>query len=194
MPRNAGIIGPLALAPTTSVASGVYGIPGQQRAAAWPDLPPPPLSGGTGGTITTETIDGVEYKIHSFTSSGTFEVTGGEGTLEYLVCAGGGAGGSHGGGGGGGGGVRSSVVGKNSGGGASAETAPTISAATVLTVTVGAGASSGSPGVTSSIVRSSGGAFSTVTTVGGGLGTYHGAYDAGAGGSGGCRRRCRRRS
>ena len=41
MPRNAGIIGPLAALPTTSVASGVYGLPGQQRAAAWPPAPGP---------------------------------------------------------------------------------------------------------------------------------------------------------
>jgi hypothetical protein len=37
MPRNAGLIGPLAIAPTAVVASGVYGLAGQQQAAAWPD-------------------------------------------------------------------------------------------------------------------------------------------------------------
>ena len=56
----------------------------------------------TGGSITT---DG-NYKVHSFTSSGTFEVTtlGDDDTVEYLVIAGGAAGGSETGGGGGAGG------------------------------------------------------------------------------------------
>ena len=39
----------------------------------------------TGGTVTT---DG-DYKVHTFTSSGTFTVTTG-GPMEYLVIAGGG--------------------------------------------------------------------------------------------------------
>ena len=62
----------------------------------------------TGGTITYFG----NYKIHTFTTNGTFNVTSGSGTVEYLVVAGGGGGG--GGrndfaipGGGGGGGVLS---------------------------------------------------------------------------------------
>ena len=51
----------------------------------------------TGGTITTA----AGKTIHTFTSSGTFEVTRGSGNVEYLVVAGGG-----GGGGGGAGGFR----------------------------------------------------------------------------------------
>ena len=43
----------------------------------------------TGGTITTNG----NYKVHSFTSSGTFTVTG-TGTVEYLVVGGGGGGGT----------------------------------------------------------------------------------------------------
>ena len=45
----------------------------------------------TGGTVTT---DG-DYKVHTFTSSGTFNITqvGDAGTLSYLVVAGGGGGG-----------------------------------------------------------------------------------------------------
>jgi hypothetical protein len=59
----------------------------------------------TGGTITT---DG-DYKIHTFTSSGTFEVTSSpitspENNIEYLIVAGGGGSTSQSGGGGGGGG------------------------------------------------------------------------------------------
>src|SRR5210317_919388 len=59
----------------------------------------------TGGTVTTDGLD----KIHTFTSSGTFQVTAGTGTIEYLIVAGG-AGGAenHGGGGGAGGLIYSS--------------------------------------------------------------------------------------
>jgi len=62
----------------------------------------------TGGTITT---DG-DYKVHRFTSSGTFEVTAGSGDVWYLVAAGGGGAGrsqtgNGGNGGGGAGGYRS---------------------------------------------------------------------------------------
>ena len=56
----------------------------------------------TGGTITT---DG-DYKIHTFTSDGTFTVTTlGEGDVSALVVAGGGGGTGYAGGGGGAGGV-----------------------------------------------------------------------------------------
>jgi len=59
----------------------------------------------TGGTITTSG----EYKIHTFTSSGTLTViTGGE--VDYLVVAGGGGGGSDAGGGGGAGGMLTGSV------------------------------------------------------------------------------------
>ena len=62
----------------------------------------------TGGTITTSG----NYKIHSFTGAGTFEITtlGDDAVVEYLVIAGGGAGagrdGTGAGGGGGAGGYR----------------------------------------------------------------------------------------
>ena len=68
----------------------------------------------TGGTITTSG----DYKIHTFTSSGTFTVSAagnaaGSNTVDYMVVAGGGGGGGStspggGGGGGGGGGWRAS--------------------------------------------------------------------------------------
>ena len=48
----------------------------------------------TGGTETTITDGGINYKVHTFTSSGTFTVTSGIGSVEYLVIAGGGSGGS----------------------------------------------------------------------------------------------------
>ena len=55
----------------------------------------------TGGTITE--VGG--YKIHTFTTPGTFDVTGGSTTGEVLLIAGGGSGGSGTAGGGGAGGV-----------------------------------------------------------------------------------------
>src|SRR3990167_1319158 len=60
----------------------------------------------TGGTITT---DG-NYKVHTFTGSGTFEVTSGSGNVWYLVVAGGAGGGYWDGGGGGAGGYKSNAA------------------------------------------------------------------------------------
>ena len=67
----------------------------------------------TGGTITTYTSGGVNYKVHSFTSSGTFAVSSvgtPDATISCLVVAGGGGAGSNGssrfGGGGGAGGME----------------------------------------------------------------------------------------
>jgi len=54
----------------------------------------------SGGNVTTSG----GYKTHTFTTSGTFEVTSG-GDIDYLIVAGGGAGATTDGGGGGGGGV-----------------------------------------------------------------------------------------
>jgi hypothetical protein len=126
----------------------------------------------TGGTIT----DSGGYRIHTFTTSGTFTVTEGSGEVEYVVVAGGGGGGAaNRGGGGGAGGYRSSVSGESSGGGASAESKLTLAAGS-YTVTVGAG------GVTYPYSSDSTGAyagengnnsvFGTITSTGGGGGGY----------------------
>ena len=56
----------------------------------------------TGGTISTSTISGTEYRIHTFTSDGNF-VVGQSGTVDMLIVGGGGGGGNYLGGGGGGG-------------------------------------------------------------------------------------------
>ena len=61
----------------------------------------------TGGTVTDITQDGQLFRVHTFTSDGTFEVSRG-GEVDVLVVGGGGGGGgagSNGGSGGGGGGV-----------------------------------------------------------------------------------------
>ena len=59
----------------------------------------------TGGTVTT---DG-DYKVHTFTGDGTFEVTklGNTGTIDIIIVGGGGGGAAQHGGGGGAGGYRS---------------------------------------------------------------------------------------
>tara|TARA_R100000306_G_scaffold8958_1_gene12280 strand:- start:454 stop:1329 length:876 start_codon:yes stop_codon:yes gene_type:complete len=47
----------------------------------------------SGGTETTYTDGGVDYKVHSFTASGELEVTGASGDVDILIVAGGGGGG-----------------------------------------------------------------------------------------------------
>ena len=104
----------------------------------------------TGGTVTTSG----NFRIHTFTSSGTFTNTVSNLVTQYLVIAGGGSGGSYGAGGGAGG-YRSSVPGQSSGGGGSAESTLTLSSG-AKTVTVGAGATgtSASGGNTSVTINS----------------------------------------
>jgi len=131
----------------------------------------------TGGTVTNVG----SYRIHTFTSSGSFTVTEGVGEVEYLVVAGGGGGGyaGWGGGGGGAGGLLQGNV--------------SVSTA-VYTVTIGAGGAGGgsmyqaggNPGANSSII----GTDVSIVSVGGGYGSS--AYSAsnygspgGNGGSGG---------
>ena len=58
------------------------------------------IGNGTASGGTETSITG--YKVHTFLTSGTFTVTGGFLTVEYLVIAGGGGGGGAGGGGAGG--------------------------------------------------------------------------------------------
>jgi len=126
----------------------------------------------TGGTISTSG----NYTIHTFTSSGTFEVTSGSGVLEYLVVGGGGGGGGewNSGGGGGGGVVTGSGYVVNFG--------------NSITVTVGDG---GTGGASQGIVGGVGGSsiFGTITAGGGGGGDSYTANNPGAGvatnGSGG---------
>ncbi|OGL34495.1 hypothetical protein A3F05_01735 [Candidatus Saccharibacteria bacterium RIFCSPHIGHO2_12_FULL_47_17] len=123
----------------------------------------------TGGTITTSG----NYTIHTFTSSGTFTVTGGSGSVEALVVAGGGGGGGHyySGGGGAGGMVEDWAH------------SVTLQAYTVTVgsggVGGGAGGANGSPGNNS--------VFDTITALGGGYGAQYsaGGTNGGNGGSGG---------
>jgi hypothetical protein len=138
----------------------------------------------TGGTVTTVG----DYKVHTFTSSGTFTVSNPgaqNGGIEYLVVAGGGGGGVFGAGGAGG--YRSSVSGESSGGGAGAESAFTPTA-TAYTVTVGAGGANNGYRISGDMTDGSNSAFGTIVSIGGGKGGSS-EYDTprfpGSGGSGG---------
>lgn len=144
-------------------------------------VPAAPLS-ATGGTITTSG----GYKIHTFTSSGTFTVSSlstlsSKNLLEYLVVAGGGAGSTDSiQGAGGAGGYRSSVVGELSGASSSAETRITAQVQS-YTVTIGAGQASRPNGPGSNSV------FGSITSLGGGSGgtSYQATPAITNGGSGG---------
>ena len=129
-----------------------------------------------GGTITTSG----GYTIHTFTTSGSFEVLSGTTEVEYVVVAGGGgtddsAGNLGGSGGGGAGGYRSSVVGESSGGGASAESKLIVNVQT-YTVTVGAGGTGFAQGNDS--------VFGSITSIGGGAADQNSSSgkDGGSGG------------
>ena len=136
----------------------------------------------TGGTVTTSG----SYTIHTFTSSGTFQVTAGSRSLESLVIAGGGAGGYDDGGGGGAGGYRSSTSGEASGGGGSAENKQTLGVGS-YTITIGAGGSGASPTSTSGGNSVFNTGVGLIEAVGGGYGggNISGGPDADSGGSGG---------
>lgn len=132
------------------------------------------LAAPSGGTVTTSG----NYRIHSFTSSGSFINTISGLDTEYLVVAGGGGG--HGGfqsPGGGGGGAGGMITG----------TVTNLSVAT-HTVTVGSGGTFGR-GDGSSVTQrpTSGGnsAFGGFSATGGGFGGGYSGFDAGDGGSGG---------
>jgi hypothetical protein len=127
----------------------------------------------TGGTITTSG----DYKIHTFTGSGTFTVScagnpAGSSTVDYLVVAGGaGSGSGDYAGGGGAGGFRQNFP------------SPAIAGlpvtATAYPITVGSGGSAGASGNNS--------IFSTITSTGGGFGGSYSSppNNGGPGGSGG---------
>jgi hypothetical protein len=141
----------------------------------------------TGGTETTITVGDKDYKVHTFTSSGTFTVTQ-AGQVEFLVIGGGGSGGcgsdnNQAGGGGGAGGYRSSVVGELSGGGVVAESLFDVGVS-AYTVTIGAGGAVSPPAVTG--VAGNPSSFGGITSAGGGRGSdSRGDFPATSGGSGG---------
>jgi hypothetical protein len=146
----------------------------------------------TGGTVTCCG----DYKIHTFTGPGTFTVSCagnpfGSSTVDYLVIAGGGGGGACRGGGAGAGGYRESHSTPVSGCyTASPLATPTgiLVSATGYPITVGGGGTGGTipvPGPTGNATRGSNSVFSTITSTGGGGGSYNATLPVGPGGSGG---------
>ncbi len=134
----------------------------------------------TGGSITTSG----NFRIHTFTSSGTFGNTVANLSVQYLVIAGGGGGGADYGGAGGAGGYRTSATSQTSGRNSSTESALTLSTGK-KTVTVGAG---GAGGIHSNTIRGNTGSnsvFDSITSNGGGFGGGEGNGAGGNGGSGG---------
>jgi len=127
-----------------------------------------------GGSITTATISGTTYKIHTFTSSDTFNVISGNGLVDYLIVAGGGGGGGgrHASGAGAGGLLQGSIT---------ASIQP-------YSIIVGAGGSAGVDGSSASTNGFNSSAFG-LTAIGGGRGGGHpqspNIESAGSGGSGG---------
>ena len=162
------------------------------------DITGPQFVTATGGTITTSG----DFKIHTFTSPGTFCVSNGGNacgstSVDYMVLAGGG-----GGGGGEGGGSGSAVSGSGAGAGGFRESSGAASgcytasplgsgvsalpvSATGYPITVGAGGAAGPqgpPGHTG--LQGSNSIFSSITSTGGGYGA-RGNTTGGSGGSGG---------
>ena len=137
-------------------------------------VPPVPPVSASGGAETDITVDGIDYKLHTFLSGGTFTVTQG-GAIDILVV-GGGAGGNGG-------------IGSNQSGGAGAgaviyHTNYNIASGT-YSVTIGAG---GSAGPDDGFGGTGGDTTvgSLYTAKGGGRGgrDANGGYDGGSGGGG----------
>jgi len=143
----------------------------------------------TGGTITTTG----NYRVHKFTSSGTFGNTLPNIPIEYVVCAGGGGGGrdrqqvgGNNSASGGGGGYRSSVPGEYSGRLSSAESA-VATPAQDHSIIVGAGAGGNNTNNDNPTAKGGSSTFYTITSTGGGVGGVAGFdYSAGNGANGGC--------
>jgi len=136
----------------------------------------------TGGNTTANSPCG-NFKIHTFTGPGTFQITcagnvSGSNTLEYLVVAAGGGSARDNGGGAGAGGVRFFAANLPSPSPASPRNAPAGIAATVASFPIAVG-SGGGPGSAKSPNsepgdRGSNSTFSTITSTGGGGSTGDG--------------------
>ena len=141
------------------------------------EVPGPEYIAATGGTVTTVCTN---YKVHTFTSPGTFTVTStgncaGSNTVSYMVVAGGGAGGTCRSGGGGAGGFREGRTPQCSSYTASPLNAPAglPVSAQAYPITVGAGGTS--PGNrTHHGGCGSASSFSTISSAGGGGGQSDG--------------------
>lgn len=110
----------------------------------------------TGGTITD--VGGFRY--HTFTSSGTFEVTSGSGNVDYLTVAGGGGGGGH---------TKSTSTKSGGGGAGGVAYGTTMLSSGSYTITVGAGGTTRTTGNNS--------LFDGIVAKGGGWGAYRSSGD-----------------
>jgi len=143
------------------------------------EAPGPEYIAATGGTITTVCTN---YKVHTFTGPGTFQVTdagnaAGSNTVDYFVVAGGGGASGDIGGGGGAGGFRLSNTTCMSAPQTSPLVAPNSPSPAAIPVnvssfpiTVGAGGAGAPPGNAPSTASSPGcvSTFSTISSAGGG--------------------------
>jgi hypothetical protein len=147
--------------PNTGGGGGGDGGPGSSGIVIirYPITPPVEFTpaAATGGTVSEVISQGIRYRVHTFTSTGTFSVSdpGSWNEFEYLVVAGGGGGHPWVGAGGGGGGVLEGATSLSSGN---------------TTITVGAGGRTIENGGNSSI-------GSSIVAIGGGHG---GGWDNGA--------------
>jgi hypothetical protein len=147
----------------------------------------------TGGTITTVCTN---FKVHTFTSPGTFEVTcagtpNGSSTVSYMVVGGGGGAGAGYGGGGGGGGFRESKASDDSytASPLNATSGPTYNLAVPVAsypITIGAGGTGSSTNPAGDGTKGANSVFSSITSAGGGAGGNIPApqRDGGSGGGG----------
>ena len=152
----------------------------------------PAFISASGGTISTSG----NYKIHTFTSDGSFVATAGTSApnneVSYLVVAGGGGSGTAQRGGGGGGGFREDKSSNDTYTASPLDGAGTINITTgTFPITVGAGGAAGTPGSPDANTNGANSIFSSITSTGGGSGGSStaqpgGPYPGGGpGGSGG---------
>ena len=169
--ENGGVIGPQNT-PSKASASGVWSmaeVAEAERQGKWPGFP----FAATGGTESTYSASGVNYKVHTFNSSGTFVVTGTGDGADLLIIAGG----------------AGSQMGSNAGAGGAGgyrEFALHPWVIGTYAITIGAGGSGSNNGNNSQVLQSVGSGFTTINATAGGRGSFWGGNPGGfAGGSGG---------
>ncbi|MFA5106294.1 MAG: glycine-rich domain-containing protein, partial [Candidatus Micrarchaeia archaeon] len=123
----------------------------------------------TGGTISSITVNGTNYTLHTFTSGGTFTASTSMNVEALIVAGGGGAGSTHGGGGGGGGLIYNSSIPVSAQG---------------YSIVVGSGGSGGASGAANNGNSGTGSSFAGLSAIGGGAG-HAGYTNPGAGSNGG---------
>lgn len=125
----------------------------------------------TGGIVSD--ISG--YRVHTFTSSGTFNVSNG-GNVEVLVVGGGGSGGNS---------NTTNANGGGGGGGVISKSTYAVTAGQNITVTVGTGGAAIANSTCGAGNNGNNSVFDTLTAYGGGGGASSCGYNGKAGGSGG---------